>query len=150
MSFVKIWVHAVWPTKNRFPYLTKKVRDKVKYHIVENADTKGIHINFINGYYDHLHLLISMGACQSIGEIIHYIKGESSYWINKNNITEVKFAWQPEYYAVAIGQNQIEIVRDYIRNQEEHHKNITFEDEIILLLKKIISGTLDFNLVHNQ
>ena len=106
------------------------------YHILENADTKDIHINFINGYYEHLHLLISMGAHQSIGEIIQNIKGESSYWINKNRLTDVKFSWQPEYYAVAIGQNQIKTVRNYIRNQEEHHKNMTFENEIGRFIKE--------------
>ena len=136
MSFIKIWIHAVWSTKNRFPYLTHNIRDKVIYHIMENADEKEIHINFISDYYDHLHLLISMGAYQSIGEIVHYIKGESSYWINKNHITDIKFAWQPEYYAVTIGQQQIETIRNYIRNQDKHHKNITYENEIEIIIKE--------------
>ena len=136
MSFVTIWVHVVWPTKNRYPYLTKSIRDKLIYHIIENADEKGVHVNFINGYDDHLHLLISMNANQSIGEIVHCIKGESSHWINKNNITEVKFAWQPEYYAAAMGQQQIEIVRNYIKCQEEHHRNKTFDEEIEEFIKE--------------
>jgi len=57
------------------------------------------------------------------------VKGESSYWINKNGLTEAKFEWQDEYFAVSVSESAINKVRDYIKNQEEHHKRKTFQDE---------------------
>ena len=58
------------------------------------------------------------------------IKGESSFWINKNKLTGLKFEWQDDYYAVSIGISQVDTLREYIRNQIYHHKNITWEEEI--------------------
>jgi len=57
------------------------------------------------------------------------IKGESSFWINKNKLTQSKFEWQDEYFAVAVSESMLENVRNYIRNQEDHHKKKTFNQE---------------------
>lgn len=94
MSFIKVWIHFVWSTKNRKPYLDSiEVREKVWKHITENAKEKGIYIDFINGHSDHCHCLISLGADQNIQKIMQLIKGESSFWINKNRLTKEKFEW---------------------------------------------------------
>jgi len=137
MSFVNIWVHVVWSTKHKLPYLNKEIRQKLIYHIIENAEDNKIHINFINGYVDHLHLLVSMSPSQSISDIIHQIKGESSKWVNQNKLTEVKFEWQNEYYAVSVSPQDAQAVREYIRNQERHHKEKNFDSEIKELYKEI-------------
>ena len=84
MPWVKIWIHFVWSTKNREPFLNDEIRQKVFQHIRENAREKGIHIDFINGYVQHVHCLISLGTDQTIEKIMQLIKGESSFWINKN------------------------------------------------------------------
>lgn len=130
MPFIKIWIHAVWTTKNREPYLKSKIRQDIFEHIKSYADKKGIHIDYINGYVDHVHCLLSLNADQSIADIMQLIKGESSYWINKNGLTEEKFAWQNDYYAASISKAHIERVRNYIRNQEVHHSSQTLDDEI--------------------
>lgn len=57
------------------------------------------------------------------------IKGESSYWINKNKLTQEKFEWQDEYYAASVSESLLDRVREYIKNQEEHHSKSTFRDE---------------------
>ena len=57
------------------------------------------------------------------------MKGESSFWINKLEITQQKFEWQDEYFAVSVSESMIDKVRDYIKNQEEHHKTRTFQQE---------------------
>jgi REP element-mobilizing transposase RayT len=130
VAFVKVYIHFVWSTKNRYPYLnTKELREKVWNHIRENAKSKGIFIDFINGYADHCHCLISLGIDQSIQKIIQLIKGESSYWINKNKLTKEKFEWQDEYFAVSVSESMLEKVREYIKKQEEHHRKKTFQEE---------------------
>jgi REP element-mobilizing transposase RayT len=130
MSIIKIYIHFVWSTKNRVPYLsTPELRYKVWNHIKENAKEKGIFIDFINGYSDHCHCLVSLGVDQNIQKIMQLIKGESSFWINKNQLTKEKFEWQDEYFAFSVSESVIDKVRDYIKNQEEHHKRKTFEEE---------------------
>lgn len=57
------------------------------------------------------------------------IKGESSFWINKNKLTNTKFAWQDEYFVVGVNESTLPSVRRYIANQEKHHKSVSFDDE---------------------
>ena len=64
------------------------------------------------------------------------IKGESSYWINKSNLLRNKFSWQDDYFAVSVSHSHVNKVRDYIKNQEQHHKKMTWDEEIELFIKK--------------
>ena len=105
------------------------VRQNVLAHIRQNAENKGIYIDFINGHLEHIHCLISMGSGQNIDKILMLLKGESSYWINKNNFFKMKFEWQEEYFAVSVSESSVNRVRDYIKNQEEHHKRKSFQEE---------------------
>ncbi len=137
MSFVKVYIHFVWSTKNREPFLgTKEMRDKVWFHIKDNAQKKGIFIDFVNGYSQHCHCLVSLGIDQTIQKTIQLIKGESSFWINKEGLTKSKFEWQDEYYAVSVSESMIEKVRNYIKNQEVHHGTNSYDDEIDNLIDK--------------
>ena len=129
MGYIKIWVHLVWTTKNRDPLLTADVRKTVFDHIRENAVDKGIYIDFINGFLEHVHCLVSLGSGQSIDKTMMLLKGESSYWINKNKISGRKVEWQDEYFAVSVSESAVNRVRDYIKNQEEHHKKRSFQQE---------------------
>jgi putative transposase len=129
MSFVKIWVHLVFSTKNREPYLKKQIRGEVYKHIIQNCKEKEIFLQAINGYSDHIHCLISLGRDQTIAEVTRLIKGESAFWINKNNWMEEKFSWQDDYFAVSVSESQVATVIEYIKNQEEHHLKKSFDDE---------------------
>jgi REP element-mobilizing transposase RayT len=129
MGYIKIWVHLVWTTKNREPLLTKDIRIEIFKHIRENANKKGIYIDFINGHLDHVHCLISMGSGQNIDKILMLLKGESSYWINKNKIVQGKFDWQDSYFAVSVCESALNRVRNYIKNQENHHRKKPYEEE---------------------
>ncbi len=135
MSYVKILVHCVWTTKNWLPFLKDEIRDKVIYHIRENSMKKGIYIDHINGYYQHLHALISLGGKQDVSDVMQLIKGESSFWINRNKLTRMRFEWQDDFYSVSIGISQLYSLRQYIRNQPGHHAVVPFEEE----LEKIIA-----------
>lgn len=137
MAFIKIYIHLVFSTKNRIPYLlTPELRVKVWKHIKSNAFEKGIFLEMVNGYSDHCHCLISLGSNQNIEKIAQLIKGESSHWINKNNLTKEKFAWQEEYFAVSISESMIETVRNYIKNQEKHHQKKSFSEEYSEFMEK--------------
>jgi len=64
------------------------------------------------------------------------IKGESSFWINKNKLTRLKFEWQDDFYSVSIVMSQIDNLRNYIRNQEQHHKIVSFEEELDSMIEE--------------
>ncbi|MES2285410.1 MAG: IS200/IS605 family transposase [Bacteroidota bacterium] len=129
MSFVKVMIHAVWSTKNRYPFLTKEVKEKVMSHIKENAQTKQIFIDRLNGHTEHLHCLFGLNADTSIAKTLQLLKGESAFWINKQQLTASKFEWADEYFAVSVSESIVDKVRAYIDGQEEHHKKVTFSHE---------------------
>ena len=129
MPYVKIWIHLIFSTKNRDKLISTQLKLQLLKHIKENSIKKNIYIDFMNCVNDHIHLLISLNSEQSISRVAQLIKGESSYWLNKNNLIANKFEWQDEYIAVSIGHSQVNRVRDYIKNQEEHHRKKTFMEE---------------------
>lgn len=128
-------VHAVWGTKNKYPFLTKNIRQIVFEHIRQNAISKQIFIDSINGIDDHIHVLLGLNADMSIAKTIQLIKGEASFWINKQKLTTQSFEWADEYYAVSVSESQLQKVRNYIANQEDHHKKKTFQEECDEFLK---------------
>lgn len=137
MPYLKVWIHFVWSTKHRIPFMkTREMRQIIFNHIRENAKEKGIYIDFINGYTDHVHCLVSLGIDQSMSKIMQLIKGESSFWINKNGICEEKFEWQDEYFAVSVSESVVDRVRNYIKRQEEHHQKKTYAQEYEEFIEK--------------
>jgi putative transposase len=137
MSWVRVYIHVVFTTKNKEPFLdTVKKRIKVFKHIKENALEKGIWLDSVGGFDDHTHCLISLKGNVSISDTVRLIKGESSNWINKNIAINGRFEWQDDYWAVGVSEKHVPIVRNYIFNQEDHHKNNTFQEEIETIFKK--------------
>ena len=129
MPHTKIWIHIVFSTFERKPLLNDSIRENIFKHIFDYSKSKDIYIDRINGYVDHVHLLLSLSRDQTISKVMQFIKGESSHWINKNNLTKEKFEWQDEYFAVSVSESKLEILKKYIDNQVEHHKTKTFKEE---------------------
>lgn len=136
MPYVRVWVHAIWSTKNREPILERELRTKVFEHIKANAKEKNIFLDTIGGYVEHVHTLISLGSDQTIAKIAQLLKGESSHWINQNSLTRMKFEWQDEYFAISVNESMVDTVREYIRGQEEHHRKKSFAEEYRELLHR--------------
>ena len=81
-------------------------------------------------------MLSFSGIDQTTGKIMQLLKGESSYWINKNTLCKQKFEWQDEYFAVSVFDSMIDKVREYIKNQEDHHTRKTFQQEYDQFIEK--------------
>ena len=130
MAQVRIWIHAVWGTKNRALMMhNKNKRIDLFKHIKTYAKEKHIYLDFLNGEADHVHALISMGCDQNIAQIMKLLKGESSHFANKHKFFDVEFDWADDYYAVSVSQSNAVTVRNYIKNQEAHHRHKTFAEE---------------------
>ncbi len=129
MSYVKIWIHAVWTVKNRQPILIENVRQDLFEHIHKNAVGKDILMEIVGGHNNHVHCLFRLKNDQTIEKVMQLLKGESSFWFNKTNMNQNKLNWQKEYFAVSVSESQVDTVRNYISNQEEHHKKKTWDEE---------------------
>jgi putative transposase len=136
MSWVRIWVHIIFTTKNREPLLNATVRQIVFQHIKQNAVKKEILIDCVNGYSDHVHCLISLKKHQTVNQVLQLIKGESSRWINNEKLLKRRFSWQDDYWAFGVSESHVQTVRRYIHNQEKHHKVKSFSEEIDEFMKK--------------
>jgi len=134
VSYVRVWIHVVWGTKNREPFLTKEIRSRLISHIRENAKQKGIYVDRLNGYTDHLHCLFGLNADTTIAKTMQLMKGESAYWMNNERMTSMKFEWANEYYAVSVSESVLHAVRAYIDTQEDHHRQMTYSEEVEELL----------------
>jgi putative transposase len=133
MSWVRIWVHIVFTTQRREPNLSSDIRRLLFEHIKQNCRAKGIYLESIGGWVDHLHLLISLGREQDIAKVIMLIKGESAHWLNQQKLLQGKFRWQDDYFAISVAESQLDTVKAYIARQEEHHQATPFDKELATL-----------------
>lgn len=129
MPFTKIMIHFIWATKNRERIISNQLKPLLLAHIKDNSMKKQIYIDCMNCVEDHIHILVSLSADQTIAKVMQLIKGESSFWVNQQNLVKGKFEWQDDYIALSVSQSAVNKVRAYIANQEEHHKKKTFENE---------------------
>ena len=135
-SLAKIVVHVVFSTKNREPFLATTIRKDLFAYLVGILNSSGCPTLAINGTEDHVHVLTVMSKTMTLSEMLQKMKGGSSHWLNQQAATKTHFAWQAGYGAFSVSESQISKVVDYIADQEEHHRKMTFQDELISLLKK--------------
>jgi putative transposase len=139
MSYTRVYIHYVWATKYREPMLIMPYRQQLFTHIRQNALLKGVHLDKINGHIDHVHCLVKLQPGQSIGRVAQLLKGESTYWFNRQPGTgRPKLEWQENYFAVSVSLSQLHTVRNYIDKQEEHHARKDFATEYQALLKQFL------------
>ncbi len=148
-SLVKVYVHFVWNTKYHERILLGDTRQRVKEHIQYYAEENGIALEALNVQPEHVHLLMWLGRDQKIEDIAKLLKGESSHWINHNDLVKQKFAWQTGYAAFSVSYQTLETVKSYIHGQDEHHRLKTFIEEYQdMLLKSGYSDTEISELLH--
>lgn len=134
-SYNKIWIHAIWATKERAPLIYKDIEFEIHKFISEQLREIGCPLRIINGMPDHIHCLFLLNSQKSISEVIKQIKGSSSHFINQNNLTEQKFSWQTGYAAYSVSESVVEKVFQYIKNQKAHHQKKTYQQEYDEFLK---------------
>lgn len=132
-SLVKILAHIVFSTKERKGLIPSELELQLFGYISGIITNNGGRMIIAGGTSDHIHLLVSIGRID-IPKLIGDIKRESSKWMKTNGV--IDFYWQRGYGAFSIGQSQVSGVSKYIRDQKEHHKVQTFQDEFRSLCRK--------------
>jgi putative transposase len=136
MSYVSSYFHCVFSTKERQRLVTANLRERlwpVLGGIVRQNKMKAIEIG---GVEDHVHILLSIPPTLTISKALQLIKGGSSKWIHETFPEHRLFSWQEKYGAFSVSVSQLDTIIDYIRNQEPHHRTMTFQEEFEALLKK--------------
>ena len=95
----------------------------------------------INGMSDHVHLLAKLSQNRAIKDVLRDLKADSSGWVHKTFPDQKSFGWQFGYSAFTVSESQVERVRQYIQNQKRHHHKMTFQEEVISLLR---ANKIDF------
>src|SRR4051794_34005127 len=125
-SLAKIYIHLVFSTKNRERVLPDDIRVDLHAYIGGTLNGLGCSPIEINTEPDHAHLLFVMSRTETLSDIVGQVKKSANDWLRKCRPSFADFFWQGGYGAFSVSQSAVEEVRDYIRNQREHHKRVSF------------------------
>jgi REP element-mobilizing transposase RayT len=133
-SLAKNTIHLVFSTKNRVPCLNDAIRPRVYAYlagILQHWESPAI---VIGGHTDHVHVLFLLSKNHALKTIVEELKKGSSKWIKTLGDESAHFAWQNGYGAFSVSESKVADVKKYIERQAEHHRRMTFQDELRQLL----------------
>jgi putative transposase len=136
MSYISSYFHCVFSTKERRNLITPTLRERLWPFLGGIARQNKMKAIEIGGMEDHVHILLSLPSTLSIAKALQLIKGGSSKWVHETFPEHRMFGWQVKYGAFSVSVSQLDTIIQYIRDQKEHHRQMTFQEEFIALLKK--------------
>ena len=128
-TFTQIHIHAIFAVRFRNACISSSWKEELHKYItgiVRNHEHK---VLAINSMPDHMHLLVGLRPVQSLSALMQDVKTGSSKWINDRGFCCGKFRWQEGFGGFSVGKRDVYRVINYIMNQEEHHRKVTFRDE---------------------
>ena len=128
-SFTQLTYHVVFATKYRKPAIASTIQERLHEYMGGTLRAKKGSLIEIGGVADHVHLLTHLPPTLAVSDVIRDLKANSAKWMNELEETPALFEWQKGYGAFTVSYSQIEVVRAYIRNQEEHHRVKSFQEE---------------------
>jgi REP element-mobilizing transposase RayT len=135
-SLARLYIHLIYSTKHRERLITDAVRIPLHAYMATVLKNFGCAPVLINSVEDHVHILFELSRTVSVSQAVEEVKKSSSKWIKTQGKEFVGFAWQSGYGAFTISESNIHTVRQYIANQQEHHRTKTFQEEYRLVLEK--------------
>ena len=136
-SLAQVYLHIVFSTKDRRRFLCdQELRSRTHAYLVGICQNQGAPSLKVGGVEDHIHLLCRMAKVLSIADLIKELKRESSKWVKQQHLELRGFYWQSGYGAFSVSPSHVPALIEYIHNQEEHHKQESFQDEFRRLCKK--------------
>jgi putative transposase len=136
MSHVGSYYHCVFSTKERQPLISTELRERLWPFLGGIARQNHLKAIEVGGMPDHVHILLSLPSILSIAKALQLIKGGSSKWVHETFPEQRLFRWQVKYGALGVSVSQLDRIIQYIKDQEVHHRKMTFQEEFLALLKK--------------
>ena len=135
-SFASLHIHIVFSTKHPERWLRNDLRPRLHEYLGGILRNHSCPLIAAGGTDDHLHLLVSLNRTTSVADLVRLAKSNSSGWIHDEFAELRGFQWQEGYGAFAVSQSNVDSVKAYLANQEEHHREMSFQDEFRELLKR--------------
>lgn len=135
-SLAKIYIHLVFSTKNREPFLISVVRDDLHAYMAATLNNIQCPVVLMNSIEDHVHILFRLGRTITISSAVEEVKKLSSKWLKTQSTALQAFAWQNGYGAFSVSESYLPRVCEYISNQRKHDRTNTFQDEYLVMLKR--------------
>lgn len=135
-SLAHNYIHLVFSTKNRVRLLDDAIRFELHAYMATALQSLKSPAYIINSVEDHVHLLFNLHRTEPLSHVVEVVKSSSSKWLKTKSKKLAKFAWLSGYGAFSVSQSNIEVVAQYIENQQEHHREKSFHEEFLILLKK--------------
>ncbi len=134
--FNSVHIHFVFSTLNRQKLISPEIRHDLWAYMAGIASNNNMKALEIGGVSEHVHLLISMPSTLTIAKAVQLIKGNSSKWIHEEYKDMSRFAWQVGYASISVSPDRVVKTLQYIRNQEAHHRKISFREEYLRFIKE--------------
>jgi REP element-mobilizing transposase RayT len=131
-AYARNYIHLIFGTKGRRALIKAAVQERLWAYVRGIARNYRIDLEAIGGTENHAHILMALPAKLSLSDGVRALKANSSKWMNENGH---RFAWQAGYAAFSVSASNLGAVAAYVRNQAEHHKKRTFEQELLALLR---------------
>jgi putative transposase len=131
-----ILVHLIFSTKNRDPVLNPEIRAELHPYLAGVLHEDGCPAVQVGGVEDHVHLLLGLSRTRTVAQVVENVKTSSSKWIKTKGTAFADFYWQAGYGAFSVSQSNAGAVVQYIQNQEEHHRKVTFQEEYRRFLER--------------
>jgi REP element-mobilizing transposase RayT len=135
-SLSKLYVHIIFHVKNEKVLIRPEEETELYAYIGGLIKQHASTPIKINGTENHLHVLSTMSKNISLADFVEEIKKNSSRWIKTKSEYYRHFAWQGGYAGYSVSQSMVTTVKEYIENQKEHHKTVSFKEEYVQFLKK--------------
>ena len=134
-SFASLHCHIVFSTKHRRPLIAGDAQSRLFEYIGGTLRNHECRLVAAGGMPDHVHLLVSLGRTLTVADAVRVTKSNSSRWA-KEDFGLRDFQWQDGYGAFAVSYSQIEQVRSYLANQQQHHQRLSFQEEFLEFLRR--------------
>ena len=135
-SFTQSYQHLVFAVKYRNALIDPSWEARLYNYIAGILQEHKHRCISINGTTDHIHILLALHGEQGYSDMVRNVKGSSSRWLNQEKLPKSKFAWQAGYGLFSVDGGNMQRLLEYIANQKEHHKKVSFQEEYRLLLKR--------------
>ncbi len=134
-SLSRIYVHLIFSTKQRERSLPDEIRSDLHAYLGGTLKGCGCNPIEINTEPDHLHALFLLAKTEALSGVVGQLKKSSNDWLRSRGPQFSTFFWQAGFGAFSVSQSQVEDVQTYIRNQREHHRVRSFQEEFRAFLK---------------
>ena len=128
--------HVVFGIDRSSRRITRDLREDLYLFIGNTVQGHGGTLLEIAGTPDHVHLLLQLGTEHAVCDAVRLIKARSSGWMDRRRNGHRPFAWQPGFCAFTVGESQLPAFRRWLREQSAHHRDHSFRDELVVLLRQ--------------